>query len=61
MLNPLVKQIIAVLIAFIAMGVAAKYVKNPWWGGMSILIIAGYAGWLIHKYEMEKPLTITVK
>lgn len=53
-MKPLTKQILTVVVAFVSFGLVGRFVKNNWIGGMIILLMAGYAGWLIHKYEMEK-------
>lgn len=57
-MKPLTKQILTVIVAFVSFGLVGRFVKNNWIGGMIILLMAGYAGWLIHKYEIEKALMI---
>lgn len=60
-MTPLLKQIIIAVIAFIGFGIIARVSTNKWLAGMMILLVAGYAGWLIHKYEIEKTSVIIVK
>lgn len=60
-MQPLTKQILTVIVAFISFGLVGRFVKNNWMGGTIILLMAGYAGWLIHKYEVEKSAIVVIK
>ena len=60
-MTPLFKQILVVVIAFVGFGIIGRVAKNKWLAGMGILLLAGYAGWLVHKYEVEKKVVLIIK